>query len=76
MVDFKEMKTTFWRYKSVLKCSSDTHSGQKQTDKVFFYMYINFRSYFEANGPNCIDISAKYFMANISICDRERQNGH
>ena len=60
MVGFKEMKAKFWRYKAVLKCSSNTHIRQKQTDKLmFFYMYINFRSYFEANRTNCIDVSVK-----------------
>lgn len=33
MVDFKEMKAKF---KAVLKCSSNTHSQQKQTDKCSF----------------------------------------
>ena len=36
MVDVKEMKAKFWRYKAVLNCFSNTHSRQKQTDKCSF----------------------------------------
>ena len=27
--------------------------------QMFFYMYINFRSYFQANRPNYIDVFVK-----------------
>ena len=38
-VDFKEMKAKF---KAVLKCSSNTHSQQKQTDKCSFTCILIF----------------------------------
>ena len=58
MEDFKEMKAKFWRYKAVQKCSSNTYPTEANW-QMFFYMYINFRSYFDTNRPNCIDASVK-----------------